>query len=95
MRKLVYPATRLMAAVSLILLYVSFIAGQGTATLPTNDQITAKVDEYMKAVLQVDGFSGTIMVARDGKPIVSKGYGMANIELNVRNTPEKIFRLGA
>ncbi len=49
----------------------------------------------MKAVLQVDGFSGTIMVARDGKPIVSKGYGMANIELNVPNTPEKIFRLGS
>ena len=49
----------------------------------------------MKAVLQVDGFSGTILVARDGKPIVSKGYGMANIELNVPNTPEKIFRLGS
>ena len=85
----------MMAAVSLTLIYVSFVAAQGTATLQTNDQITAKVDEYMKAVLQVDGFSGTILIARDGKPIVSKGYGMANIELNVPNTPEKIFRLGS
>ena len=95
MRKIVYPVSRLMAAVSVMLLYVSFIAAQGTATLPTNDQISAKVDEYMKAVLQVDGFSGTILIARDGKPIVSKGYGMASIELNVPNTPEKIFRLGS
>ena len=95
MRKIVCPLSRLMAAVSVMLLYVSFIAAQGIATLPTNDQISAKVDEYMKAVLQVDGFSGTIVVARDGKPIFSKGYGMANIELKVPNTPEKIFRLGS
>ena len=95
MRKFIDQVTRMMAAVSLTLIYVSFVAAQGTATLQTNDQITAKVDEYMKAVLQVDGFSGTILIARDGKPIVSKGYGMANIELNVPNTPEKIFRLGS
>lgn len=80
---------------SLALLYTSFITAQGTTPLPTNDQITSKVDEYMKAVLQVDGFSGTILVARDGKPIVNKAYGMANVELNVPNTPEKIFRLGS
>ena len=95
MRKLVNSAARLAALLSLALLYTSFITAQGTAPLPTNDQITSKVDEYMKAVLQVDGFSGTILVARDGKPIVSRGYGMANIELNVPNTPEKIFRLGS
>ena len=49
----------------------------------------------MKAVIRVDGFSGTILVARDGKPIVSKGYGMANIELNVPNSPQNVFRLGS
>ncbi len=87
--------TRAVLLLSLALLYTSFAAAQGTATLPTNDQIVAKVDDYMKAVLQVDGFSGTILVAVDGKPIVSKGYGMANVELNVPNTPEKIFRLGS
>ncbi len=87
--------TRAVLLLSLALLYTSFAAAQGTATLPTNDQISAKVDDYMKAVLQVEGFSGTILIARDGKPIVSKGYGMANVELNVPNTPDKIFRLGS
>lgn len=66
-----------------------------TASLPTNEQVATKVDEYMKAVLEVDGFSGTILVARNGKPIVSKGYGQANIELNVPNTPDAVFRLGS
>lgn len=93
MRK--FAITRQLAVFTLILIYASFVTAQSPATLPTNDQITTKVDEYMNAVLQVDGFSGTILIARDGKPIVSKGYGMANIELNVPNTPEKIFRLGS
>ncbi|MGI8467729.1 MAG: serine hydrolase [Pyrinomonadaceae bacterium] len=49
----------------------------------------------MNAAVKVDGFSGTVLVARDGKPIVSKGYGMANIELGVPNAPQTVFRLGS
>lgn len=76
------------------LVFTSVDNAQNNAVL-SDAQITAKVDEYMKAVLQVDGFSGTILVARDGKPIVSKGYGLANIELNVPNAPNNVFRLGS
>ena len=86
----------LIAPIALCLLLTASVAAQNTAASPpTADQITAKVDEYMKAVIRVDGFSGTILVARNGQPIVSKGYGMANIELNVPNTPETVFRLGS
>src|SRR6478672_5373400 len=74
-------------------LYVS--AQNAAASLPSTEQIAEKVDEYMNAATRIDGFSGTILVARDGKPIVSKGYGLANIELNVPNKPENIFRLGS
>ena len=49
----------------------------------------------MNAAVKVDGFSGSVLVARDGKPIVSKGYGMANIELSVPNSPQTVFRLGS
>jgi CubicO group peptidase (beta-lactamase class C family) len=77
-------------------LFTSYAAAQNRAASQlTDDQIQAKVDLYMDAALRVDGFSGTILIARDGKPIVSKGYGMANIELNVPNKPENIFRLGS
>ena len=95
MKKSFRSATRLAVILALAALYTAFSAAQGTTTPPTNDKITTKVDDYMKAVLQVDGFSGTILIARDGKPIVNKGYGMANIELSVPNAPEKIFRLGS
>lgn len=96
MYKRFITASFLASAVAFSLLFTSDAAAQNRAASPlTNDQITARVDEYMNAVLRVDGFSGTILVARDGKPIVSKGYGMANIELNVPNSPDNVFRLGS
>jgi len=79
----------------LFALFLAFISLVSAQSPPSNADIDRKVDEYMDAVLRVDGFSGTILVARDGKPIVSKGYGMANIELNVPNAPDNVFRLGS
>lgn len=61
----------------------------------SNQQITAKVDEYMKSAIEFERFSGSILIARDGKPIVSKSYGMANVELDVPNTPKTVFRLAS
>jgi CubicO group peptidase (beta-lactamase class C family) len=88
-------AGRLTTLIALCLCFVQFIAAQNSAAAPTNEQITAKIDEYMNAAVKVEGFSGSILVARDGKPIVNKGYGMANIELNVPNTPDTVFRIGS
>ncbi len=65
------------------------------ASTQSTQQVAAKVDEYMNAAMTVDGFSGSILVAREGQPIISKGYGMANYELDVPNTPQTVFRLGS
>ncbi len=86
---------RAMVIVVLVATVTSFVTAQATVPLSTKEQVVTKVDEYMKAVLEVDGFSGTVLVARDGKPIVGKGYGQANIELGVPNTPTAVFRLGS
>lgn len=61
-------------------------AGQG---------IDSRVQELMEARVQSDRFSGSILVARDGKVLVRRGYGMANREHDVTNTPETKFRLGS
>ena len=49
----------------------------------------------MQAELRVNGFSGTILLARKGAPIVAKGYGAANAEWSIPNTPRTKFRLGS
>src|SRR5687768_2877608 len=54
-----------------------------------------KVDELLKAHASVNDFSGTILLARGGKPLVMKGYGFANVEWQIPNTPQTKFRIGS
>lgn len=66
------------------------------AQIADNDKMLAKkVDEYMNAAVKFTHFSGSVLVARNGMPIISKGYGMANYELAKPNSPQTIFRLGS
>jgi len=55
---------------------------------PAGD-VEAKVDAYVKPYLEMKAFSGSILIAREGKVVFSKGYGMANYELSVANTDRK------
>ena len=98
MNKNFYAFKRFVALLVLGLLFASTVSAQNSAAAsppPSAEQITAKVDEYMNAAVRVDQFSGSILVARNGQPVVSRGYGMANIELSVPNTPQTVFRLGS
>lgn len=64
------------------------------ASAPAQD-LAPKFDEYMNALVNQGRFTGSVLVARDGKVIFSKGYGLANVELDVPNTPQTKFRLGS
>lgn len=51
--------------------------------------------DYM-AITTKDGiFMGTVLVAKNGKVLFSNGYGFANVEHSVPNTPDTKFRLGS
>ncbi len=93
MFKKINTINKLAAFVGLCLLFASNVLAQ--TAVASDQQITSKADEYMTASVRVDGFSGTILLARNGQPVISRGYGMANIELAVPNTPQTIFRLGS
>lgn len=53
------------------------------------------VERYMAASVAHDYFSGTILIARDGVPFFTKGYGMANYEHKVPNTENTVFQIGS
>jgi CubicO group peptidase (beta-lactamase class C family) len=55
----------------------------------------ARFDEYMSAAVKPGRFNGYVLVARDGKTVFGKGYGMANFEEDVPNTPQTKFRLAS
>ena len=56
--------------------------------------LSPKFDEYLNAVAK-NGFTGAALVARDGKVLFAKGYGKANEEWDLPNTPQTKFRLGS
>lgn len=57
--------------------------------------IESKGDEYINAYIKMERFSGSILIAKDGNILLKKGYGMANYELEVPNTPQTKFLLGS
>jgi CubicO group peptidase (beta-lactamase class C family) len=65
------------------------------ADRPSPSELTSKIDQYMAACVGRDQFSGAILLARNGGLLFSRGYGMANLELDVPCAPKTKFRLGS
>jgi len=59
-----------------------------------NEPSTERLAQYMKR-RAADGFNGVVLVAHDGVTLLREGYGLAEAELDVPNTPETIFRIGS
>jgi CubicO group peptidase (beta-lactamase class C family) len=84
-----------------IIIFVAVLAlvfGPAAAQKPAGPsirEIKYKVNEYMKAAVEFERFTGSVLIAKDGNPIFSKGYGMANIEFDAPNTPDTVFRLAS
>ena len=54
-----------------------------------------RMDQVVQEYTAKQEFMGTVLVARGGQVLFSRGYGSANLEWNVSNTPETKFRLGS
>lgn len=54
-----------------------------------------RIDEYLKEYEAKGWFSGSVLVAEDDGILLNKGYGMADYERGVSNTPKTRFHLGS
>ncbi len=54
----------------------------------------SRIDNYLTAGTE-NGFSGAIAVIRNGEVIINKGYGLANKDTRVPNSPNTIFDIGS
>ncbi|MEJ7861049.1 MAG: serine hydrolase domain-containing protein [Pyrinomonadaceae bacterium] len=57
--------------------------------------LETQVNAYVKPYLDVGGFNGSVLIAKRRKVLFSKGYGMANYELGVPNTPQTKFHIAS
>lgn len=62
----------------------------------SNDQkINNKLNDYMKALEKSENFSGTVLVAKDGKVLLNQAYGFADFNQNIENKSETTFAIGS
>jgi len=57
--------------------------------------ITSQVDTFLAREVEDEQFSGSVLIARAGKVLFSKGYSMADWDQHVPNTPHTEFRIGS
>lgn len=76
----------------IILTVIIFLGAQGIASAQDK---AAKIDELMKVYHDSGYFNGSVLVAENGKVIYKKGFGFANMEWNVPNTPDTKFRIAS
>ena len=63
---------------------------------PLREQSIAKeIETYLQAYLETGYFMGSVLVGCAGEILVSKGYGLANLEHGMANTPQTKFRLAS
>ncbi len=78
---------RLLSVVSLALILSSPLSAQ--------QFLTPKVDRYLQPYLQMQDFSGCVLIAKTGTILTRQCYGDANYELNVPNAPTTRFHIAS
>src|SRR5687768_4133130 len=63
--------------------------------LVAHAQDVARMEQLVQARVDDKSFMGVVLVARGDQVILSKGYGSANLEWDIPNTPATKFRLGS
>ena len=54
-----------------------------------------RFEQIIEPSVTSNRFMGAVLVAKDGAPLLDKGYGYANLEWQIPNTPTTKFRLGS
>ena len=61
----------------------------------SDTEIVKETETYLEQAVTEDTFSGAVLIARDGKPIFAKAYGLANRSSSIPNNVETKFNLGS
>ncbi len=88
MKKIKNQTFKKVNLVLILLLMLASTVAIGQSKAEQIDELISKYTEYGK-------FNGSALVARDGKVIFKKGYGMANMEWDIPNASNTKHRLGS
>lgn len=71
------------------------LSAMGMVTTLSIASDVPRMDQIVRSFGTNKQFMGSVLVAENGKVLLDKGYGYANLEWQVPNSPESKFRLGS
>ena len=86
--------TRRRALLSLAALLLLFTF-QAAPAFAQDEQAVREMDELMSKAYPPDEPGAAVIVVKNGKTLLRKGYGLADVELGVKVEPDMVFRLGS
>jgi CubicO group peptidase (beta-lactamase class C family) len=63
--------------------------------LVVKPEAITRVDDLLTEMARGGTFTGSVLIAQDGKVLLSKGYGLADRAQGIANTPQTRFHLGS
>jgi CubicO group peptidase (beta-lactamase class C family) len=78
-----------------VLIFAFVCISATSAQEATTDDPVTQIDTMLTRLAENRTFSGAALVARGDEILLNEGYGMANIEWEVPNTPDSKFRIGS
>ncbi len=72
-----------------------FAAAHSAPAVLTEAALAGQIDAAIQGHFKPDQPGATVIVTRDGKTILRKGYGMANLEQKLPLQPDTVMRLGS
>src|ERR1700756_365160 len=75
---------------------IALTSAHSQTPAPATKQLdVARMEQIVQDAVKENHFMGTVLVDRDGKAILDKGYGSADLEWNIPSAPDTRFRLGS
>lgn len=75
------------AQILMLIIFPALIFGQ--------KNISTNLAKYMQAQVEVNNFSGTVLVTKNGSVLLKKAYGLADYEWDIKNTVDTKFQLAS
>lgn len=66
-----------------------------SAQSPAPEDLAARIDAYVRPFVETNNLSGVVFVSRGEQVLFQKGYGLANPNLEVPNTPQTRFHIAS
>lgn len=85
---------KFIAILTILLLSAATASFAQNTNWQASPKTVKRINDYLERLDKI-GYNGAVLVAFDGKPVISKGYGFSDFEGRIKNSPNTIFDTGS